>query len=790
MGDKEEPGGGSYRYPSFWRSLGFATLVVAAGLSFRVLFLSGLGARLPYITFYPSVAAATLAGGLPAGVIATILSCLISCFMIAPPAETADWLALAVFVGNCAIIVGLTEALLRARWRAETATRKSQLAQAIQENELRLRLLLEHTPNALAMFDRDMRYLAVSRRWLADHGQEDRDLRGLSHYDVFPEIPERWREAHRRALSGETAHADEDYFPRADGSASWQRWEALPWRDGAGQIAGILIFTEDVTERRQAALRQQQLLEELRHSESQAREQQALFRGVFDGTPEAILVADMQGRIVMTNRALKQTFGYDASELVGASVATLFANAGDWERLRGILAAGGTGRILADIQNVDCLRKSGEVFPGEIAKAAYNKSTGEPAGCLCIIRDVAWERQREQQALQSQRLEALGQLTGGIAHDFNNLLTVISGNLQLLDLKLADERLRRHVAEAERAIGMGVRLNQRLMTFARRRLLASVLIDLNEYVAYMLELLHRTLGEHITIETVLAERIWSVLVDPSEIENAILNLAINARDAMPGGGKLVIETANVTIAEGGPLPREQLAPGDYVRLSISDTGKGMPPQVLARAFEPFFTTKGPGKGTGLGLASIYGFIKQSGGHVTLRSEEGRGTVVDIHLPKVESGAAPAPAPTVSNSQTAGGGETILVVEDNAGVRRVTAERLEMLGYEVLEAEDARSALELLNMAERVDLVFSDVVMPGGMSGFELAQEIRARWPSLKILLTSGFPSDIDFADKNTVEGLMILQKPYGPAQLTKAIRIALEAPPPPVQARETSATNT
>jgi signal transduction histidine kinase len=384
-------------------------------------------------------------------------------------------------------------------------------------------------------------------------------------------------------------------------------------------------------------------------------------------------------------------------------------------------------------------------------------------------------RESEERLRQAQRLEALGQLTGGIAHDFNNLLTVISGNLQLLQLKLEDERLARYIGQAERAVEMGARLNQRLMTFARRRRLSPVATNLNQHMVDMQELLQRTIGENVVVATALATDVWPVLVDPSEIESAILNLAINARDAMPDGGKLLIKTENVVIDEAGEQARQELSPGSYVRLSVFDTGSGMRPEVLARAFEPFFTTKEPGRGTGLGLSSIYGFVKQSGGYVTIYSEVGRGTRVNIYLPKLDTSEQANSASHEAPALIEGAGETILVVEDNPDVRRLTVERLKMLRYRVIEADNAFSALAVLEAGQPVDLLFSDIVMPGGMSGFELARKIRELWPSPKILLTSGFPGEIARADQDAVHGFPMLRKPYSQVELGRSIQAVLKS---------------
>ena len=317
---------------------------------------------------------------------------------------------------------------------------------------------------------------------------------------------------------------------------------------------------------------------------------------------------------------------------------------------------------------------------------------------------------------KSQRMEAIGQLTGGIAHDFNNLLTIITGNHELLEMELEDAEQNDLLARANNAALMGARLTNRLLTFARRRRLDPVVLDLNEQVLGMAELLRRTLGETVALGTLLAPRLWPTRADPSEVENAVLNLAINARDAMPTGGKLVIETRNVVLDERMIASEVGVEPGDYVRLSVSDTGIGMTPEVLARVFEPFFTTKEPGKGTGLGLSVIYGFVKQSGGHVTLYSEQGKGTTVNLYLPRTLSESEQEASGGPREAVTALAGETILLVEDNAQVRSVTARRLQNLGYAVVEAENAAAAIELLRSRSDIDLIFSDVVMPGGMSG--------------------------------------------------------------------------
>ena len=391
------------------------------------------------------------------------------------------------------------------------------------------------------------------------------------------------------------------------------------------------------------------------------------------------------------------------------------------------------------------------------------------------LREEIQRREVAQAALvQSQRMEALGQLTGGIAHDSNNLLTVILGNLEMIEDELEGHPAMKYLKEAEDAAHMGARLNQRLLTFARRRKLESKAINLNDHVLTLSELLRRTIGEGVDLTTSLAHDLWPARVDPSEIENAILNLAINARDAMPDGGSVRIETQNCIVSgeteESGNGP----AAGDYVRLSVSDTGNGMPPEVLARVFEPFFTTKEQGKGTGLGLAMLYGFVKQSNGHVAISSELGNGTTVDVFLPRENDGGSARSIAVPVDGFERGKGETILVVEDNVQVRTLTAARLRRLGYEVWEAADGPRAMATIDASRFPDLIFSDVVMPGGMSGFDVARAAWSRNPKQRILLTSGFAENLAPSSGDPLfANQMILSKPYSLAGLAAAIAQSL-----------------
>jgi CheY-like chemotaxis protein len=370
-------------------------------------------------------------------------------------------------------------------------------------------------------------------------------------------------------------------------------------------------------------------------------------------------------------------------------------------------------------------------------------------------------------------MEAVGQLTGGIAHDFNNLLTIILGNAELMQEALARARpaLRAMADTVFGAAHRGAGLTRRLLAFARKQNLEAAPVDLNELVVGMGDLLHRSLGGHIVAKHRLADELPLALADRSQIENALLNLAINGRDAMTGGGVLTIETAAAHLDETYAAAND-IDAGDYVMLAVTDSGAGMPPEVVERVFEPFFTTKEVGRGTGLGLSMVYGFVKQSGGHMRVYSEVGHGTTVKIFLPPAAAGA-PSAEPPASAQDLPGGGETVLVVEDDPQVRRLTAHRLGDLGYRVIECADGPGAMAILESAQPIDLLFTDVVMPGGLNGRELAGTARRRRPNLKILLTSGY-AEAALADRAADdETFTILTKPYNRRALAERIRSVL-----------------
>jgi PAS domain S-box-containing protein len=396
------------------------------------------------------------------------------------------------------------------------------------------------------------------------------------------------------------------------------------------------------------------------------------------------------------------------------------------------------------------------------------------AHVIACGRDVTAQREAERKLQQAQKMESVGQLTGGVAHDFNNLLTVVIGNLDAVVDRMPCE-LRASVDSALRAADRGAGLIRQLLAFSRRQVLSPETVNFNELTAGMDDLLRRTLGEHVEIETALHAGAWPTLADKGQVENALLNLAINARDAMGGGGKLTIETGNVHLDEDYAAANPEVTPGDYAMLAVTDTGSGMPPDVIARAFEPFFTTKAVGKGTGLGLSMIYGFVKQSGGHLKIYSEVGHGTTVRLYLPRQRAGQAVAAVSKPVQSDNPRGGEAILVVEDDPLVRNLVAMQLRELGYRVVEAADGPKARKILDSDQPIDLMLTDVVMPGGMTGRQLAEAAQRQRPGLKTLYTSGYTEDSIAHQGKLDPGVHFLSKPFRRQDLALKVRAVLDA---------------
>jgi PAS domain S-box-containing protein len=441
-----------------------------------------------------------------------------------------------------------------------------------------------------------------------------------------------------------------------------------------------------------------------------------------------------------------------------------------------VMQAGGEYQVQARAR-----RANGEEWVMHAWGQAVVGADGQLLSMMGVAQDVTervqaeeLQRRLEAQLRQSQKMQAVGQLTGGVAHDFNNLLTVILGNLdeirdQLLGRPLGIELL----DQVQQAASQAAELTQRLSAFSRQQPLQPRVVDAGRLVGNLESLLRRTLGVDIAIEVVQAARLWSCEVDPAQLENALLNLAVNARDAMPHGGRLRIETDNAHVEGSEAELPEEVRPGEYVLVSVTDNGVGMPEQVLSRAFDPFFTTKGPGRGTGLGLSMVYGFVKQSGGHVRLTSTLGVGTCAKIYLPRSLNSAQPAEPPRPASDDPRGNGQIILVVEDDPHVRALTVRMLERLGYRVQVAGDGPEALKCLEQHAHLDLLFTDIVLPQGMNGVELSKIVRGLRPELPVLYTSGYTENAVIHHGRLDPGVQLLEKPFTRAQLAQHIRQAL-----------------
>ena len=508
-----------------------------------------------------------------------------------------------------------------------------------------------------------------------------------------------------------------------------------------------------------------------KNAELAIRESEERFRVAFETAPHGIALIGLDGRWLKVNRAVTKTLGYDEDELLGADVQIVMHPddlAADQDLIHQMLGGG----ISSYQMEKRYIRRDGQVVDALLSKALVRDADGAPAHFVAQFLDLTERKETEAQLLQAQKMEAVGQLTGGIAHDFNNLLTVIMGNARLLERHLAkgDAVVAKNLDAIISAARRSTKLTQRLLAFSRKERLEPKVVDGRELVSGMVDMMRRTLGETIRIKARFADGPLNLVTDANLLEAALLNLATNARDAMPEGGTLTISLRSAQDEEGNCRPEPQMAPDEYIVLSVSDTGTGIPEEHREKIFEPFFTTKRVGKGTGLGLSMVFGFVKQSGGHIGVSSEVGCGTTFRLYLPAANAVHAMGAEGAARAAQQPGGGETILVVEDETEVREIAVSILNDLGYRVIEAKDGPDALAKLKEQPGVDLLFTDMIMPGGMTGHELAEQAKDQWPGLKVLYTSGYTDD---ALASAGKDIRLVRKPYDDTVLAKEIKEAL-----------------
>ncbi len=574
-----------------------------------------------------------------------------------------------------------------------------------------------------------------------------------------------------KTATEEGRFAAEGWRVRKDGSRFWAMVVIDPIQV-EGEIIGFAKITRDMTAQREAMLASLEVERRFR----------MLVQGVTD---YAIFMLDPDGVVSNWNPGAQLIKGYSAEEIVGQHFSRFYTSEDVAARVpwKALETAVSQGRFTAEGWRQ---RKDGSRFWASVVIDPIRDEEGDLIGFAKVTRDLTERREaqleleRSQQALfQAQKMEAVGQLTGGLAHDFNNLLTGITGSLDLMSARLAQGRineLERYISAAQGAAHRAASLTHRLLAFSRQQTLEPKAVDANRLVTGMDDLVRRTVGPSMEIQTILAAGLWPCLCDPNQLESAILNLCINARDAMPDGGLITVETANTWVDE--IIGRERDMPaGQYVAVCVSDNGCGMPPEVLTRAFDPFYTTKPSGKGTGLGLSMIYGFAKQSGGQVRLYSEVGQGTTAKIYIPR-HHGAAEQEFDTVlckplPRSST---GETVLVVDDEPTVRMLIADTLAELGYQAIEAGDAASGLKVLESDAEIDLLITDVGLPGGMNGKQMVDLARANRPELTVLFITGYADNAAITNGRLEPGMHVMSKPFPMEKLASRIRSIIEEP--------------
>jgi len=656
-----------------------------------------------------------------------------------------------VVLGTVAILFIIGGALMLRELRARTAADA-----ALKRNEARFHEIMYRAPILVSVKDTQGRVKFINKALENLFGVSWKDAVGKRLKDIHSAMtgPAEIISALDLEVASKKKPIQRELTYQSRNGMRTAMFVKFPLLDETGEVDSIASFSVDLTDQRRAA---------------------TWFSTIMDHAPAMISLKDIGGHFVFVNRAMAQSLGRKVSDFLGKKLEDVFSpQSARWheEFDRDVIAA------RAPVQREFVVPTPGDNRTLLFVKFPIFDAKGDIESIGSIATNITEQKKAEKQLAQAQRMEAVGQLTGGIAHDFNNLLTVIVGNSELLTEELsADERLQPLARLTLEAAERSAALTQRLLAFGRRQMLDPKSTDVLQLVEDMEALAKRAAGARVPMEIRCAdEPLWPAMVDPAQLETAIINLIVNSRDAMPDGGRVVIDLANAEIDDSYVELNREAKPGDYVMVAVSDTGTGMPPDVVARVFEPFFTTKEAGKGTGLGLSTIYGFVKQSGGHIKIYSEVGHGTVVRLYIPRADGPSIVPEIRAVSAEGLPRGTERVLLVEDDRIVRDHTEGQLVALGYRVTTAASGEEALKLSRLTGKPDLLITDIVLGGGMNGRQLAEKMHERWPNLRVLCVSGYtdgvlPEVID----GRADGLLFLAKPFRRRDLALGVRAAIDA---------------
>lgn len=644
----------------------------------------------------------------------------------------------------------------------------------LRRKQAQLELIFNSIPMWIFYKDDKNKILRLNEPAAKSLNRTVKELEGANTYDLYPEFAKKYHDDDLDVIRSGTPKLGivEEYLTDA-GTRGWVRTDKVPYIDPVTEDRFVFVASTDITSEKMA-------VEALRHSEKK-------YRRLYNATPTMLHSIDADGHLLSVSNYWLEKMGYKRSEVIGRkSTDFLTPESAAKAAKRARLQKGGMNNCI-DVEH-QMRTKSGKIIDVLLSAVAQYDENGALLSSMAVITDITERKVVERQFLQAQKMESVGQLTGGLAHDFNNLLGVVLGNLQLIERTVDDEKSLKRIAAASSAVEKGAELTRRLLAFSRKQTLESELIDPTPLVSGMSDMLHRILGENIALKCVLSDDLPTIRTDPAQLESALLNLSVNARDAMPDGGQLTIETEFAVLDEDYVENIDGLKPGAYVVIAVTDTGVGIAEDKLEKVFEPFFTTKEVGNGTGLGLSMVYGFTKQSGGYTRIYSEIDYGTTVRLYLP-VDSrrGDKAVKARQTSNAAIVDGrGELILIVEDQADVRDMAAALLEDLGYRVLTADCGVSALNVLAERTDIDLMFTDMVMPGGMDGSKLARLAQRVYPDLPTVFTTGYADAAVLRDGDITTTKNLITKPYKRADLASKIGAALQQKMTPPRQTENS----